>query len=104
MSITTDGRRSSDEIQDLDCIRLGHHLHNIVKLGLAAGNSFKGKLLFGLSQPGFNVIRKKGRTPDSDRGKQRVARTFSASSKTAGSSGMVLTYVKCVIKIPSKIL
>ena len=34
------GRRSSDEIQNLDCVRLGHRLHSIVKLGLAASDTF----------------------------------------------------------------
>ena len=38
------GRKSSDEIQNLDCVRLGHCLHNIVKLGLAASDTFKAKL------------------------------------------------------------
>ena len=100
-------RRSSDEIQDLDCFRLGHHLHNIVKLGLAEGNSFKAELRFGLNQPGFNVIRPEGRKLDSDGGKQvggRAAGIFSASLMTAGSPGLVLTYVNCAIKIPSAIL
>ena len=40
VSIKIGGKRSSDKIQDLDCIRLGHHLHNIVKLALATSDSF----------------------------------------------------------------
>ena len=49
VSIRIGGRKSSDEIQDLEGVRLGHSLHNIVKLGLAAGNAFKVKLSFGLN-------------------------------------------------------
>ena len=54
-------RRSSNEIQDLDGVRLGHSLYNKVKLGLAA---FKTELRFGLNQPGFNFIRLKGKKFD----------------------------------------
>ena len=70
VSIRIGGRKSSDEIQDLEGVRLGHSLHNIVKLGLAAGNAFKPELRFGLNQPGFDLIRPEGRKLDSVGGKQ----------------------------------
>ena len=53
MSIRIGGKRSSDEIQDLDGVSLGHCLHNIVTLGLAAGNSFKAELRSKQNLPGF---------------------------------------------------
>ena len=72
--ISVGGRRSSDEIQDLDCVRLGHRLHNIVKLGLDAGKSFKAELRFGLSQPCLNVIRPEGRKLDRNNSEQVCGR------------------------------
>ena len=70
MLIRIGGKRSSDEIQDLDCVRLGYCLHNIVKLGLATCNSCKAELQLRLNQPGFNVIRPEGRKLDSDGGEK----------------------------------
>ena len=80
MSIRISGRRSSDEIQDLDGVRLGHCLHNIVKLGLAAGNTFKAELRFGLNQPGLDVNRPEGRKLDSDGGMQVGGREFGGNT------------------------
>ena len=70
MSIRISGRRSSDEIQDLDSFRLGHSLQNIVKLGLAAGNAFNAVLRLRQNQPGFDIIRPKERKLDSNGSKQ----------------------------------
>ena len=77
MLIRIGDRRSSDEIQDLGYVRQGHWLHNIVKLGLTAGNSFKAELRFELNQPSLDVIRPEGSKLDSDRGGESSRNIFS---------------------------
>ena len=53
--------RSTDQVQNLHCIRLGHALDHIVKLSLAGGDTLQTNLGLGLHKPCLNVVRPEGR-------------------------------------------